>query len=107
MIGYHNTAIAAAKENVQAISKRPGLAQSAGELLPGTFAAAYLPIARWNQRQNTAAVPKAANALTLGLPPPPAVFSVGSGKKSLNMQLYIPVATLEQSLSGNSASALF
>ena len=101
------SAIAAAKENVQAISKRPGLAQSAGELLPGTFAAAYLPIARWNQRQNTAAVPKAANALTLGLPPPPAVFSVGTGKKSLNMQLYIPVATLEQSLSGNSAGALF
>jgi|GEM_PF-3899466 len=101
------SAIAAAKENVHAISKRPGLAQSAGEILPGTFIAAYLPIARWNQLQNTTTVPKAANALTLGLPPPPAVFSVGIGKKSLNMQLYIPVATLEQSLSGNSAGALF
>ncbi|MHB1768070.1 MAG: hypothetical protein ACYCUV_09500, partial [Phycisphaerae bacterium] len=101
------SAIAAAKENVHAISKRPGLAQIAGEILPGTFAAAYLPIARWNQLQNTTTVPKAANALTLGLPPPPAVFSVGTGKRSLNMQLYIPVATLEQSLSGNSAGALF
>ena len=101
------SALAAAKKQRSAIARRPGLAQSLDKILPQSFVTAYWPIGRWNQGQAKAAVPKAAHALTLGLPPPPAVFSVGTGKKSLNMQLYIPVATLEQSLSGNSAGALF
>ena len=101
------SAVAAAGNNLAAIMKRPGLAQSMAEIVPRSFMVAYLPIARWSQPANTAETPKPAHALTLGLPPPPAVFSVGAGKKSLNMQLYIPVASLEQSLSGNPAGALF
>ena len=104
---FIKSAVTAVQKSDRTICKRPGLAQSIGKILPHSFAAAYLPIARWNQLQNRTSVPKAANALTLGLPPPPAVFSVGTDEKSLNMQLYIPVATLEQSLSGNSAGTLF
>jgi hypothetical protein len=102
-----HAAIAAAGAKIPALAKRPGLAQTIGNVVPGTFVVAYLPFARWNTLQNTPAGPKAANALTLGLPPPPAVFSIGAGKQSLNMQLYIPMATLEQSLAGNSAGTLF
>ncbi len=101
------SAVTAAGSNLTAIMKRPGLAQTLTEIVPGSFMVAYLPIARWTQQHNAAATPKPANALALGLPPPPAVVSVSAGKKSLVIQVYIPVATLEQSLSGNPAGALF
>ncbi len=101
------SAVAAAGSNLMAIMKRPGLAQTITEVVPRSFMVAYLPIARWSQQRTAVPAPKPAHALMLGLPPPPAVFSVGAGGKSLNMQLYIPVASLEQSLSGNPVGALF
>lgn len=101
------SAVIAADKNLTAIMKRPGLTQSIAEIVPRSFMVAYLPIARWTQQQTAAPKPKPANALALGLPPPPAVVSVGAGKKSLVIRVYIPVATLEQSLSSNPAGALF
>ncbi len=101
------SAVTAAGNNLTAVMKRPGLTQTLARVVPGSFLVAYLPIARWTQQQNAVPTSKAANALALGLPPPPAVVSVGAGGKSLVIQVYIPVATLEQSLSGNPAGALF
>ncbi len=101
------SAIKTARMNVSAIIKRPGLAQSMADRLPGSFMVAYLPIARWSQSQGGTAAPKAANALTLGLPPPPAVFSVAAGKQSLKMQMVVPMATMEQCIPGSPGGGLF